>query len=271
MDKYIDQITSMAIEYAPKLLLAILTLWIGFMIIGWITSAANKMMSKNKVDVSLSKFLTSLISVGLKVMLLVSVAGMFGVETAAFVGVIAAMAFAIGMALQGSLAHFASGVMILVFKPYKVGDLVELGGNTGVVESIEIFNTILLTPDNRKIIMPNATVTSNPITNISGQGEIRVDMAFGIGYSDDIDKARKIMHEVAQSCPQVLKDKPVDIFVSELADSSVNFVVRPWCKSEHFWDVNFYMHEHIKKQLDANNVSIPFPQMDIHLQGNEKS
>ena len=190
---------------------------------------------------------------------------MFGVETTAFVGVLAAMAFAVGMALQGSLGNFASGVMILLFKPYKVGDLVSFQGFTGEVDEIQIFNTTLITIDNKKIIIPNSAVTSGPITNISGQGEIRVDQTFGIGYNDDIDKARAVIHKVAQSCPQVLKDKTVDIFVSELADSSVNFTVRPWAKSEHYWDVFFYMNENIKKEMDAANISIPYPQMDLHV------
>ena len=155
---------------------------------------------------------------------------MFGIETTSFVAIFSALAFAIGMALQGSLGHFASGVMLLVFKPYKVGDLVDLGGNVGVVEEIQVFNTILLTPDNKKIIIPNGVVTGGVIQNISGQGEIRVDMTYGIGYDDNIDQARKVIQSVADTCPQILKDKPVDIFVSELADSSVNFVVRPWAK-----------------------------------------
>ena len=265
MENYIDQATTMAIEYAPRVLLALITLWIGFKIIAWITRKASQAMDKSGIEISLSKFLSSLISVGLKVMLILSVASMFGVETTAFVGVLAAMAFAVGMALQGSLGNFASGVMILLFKPYKVGDLINVQGFTGVVDEVQIFNTILMTPDNKKVIIPNSAVTSGPITNISGQGEIRVDQTFGIGYSDDIDKAREIINKVAQSCPQVLKDKPVDIFVSELADSSVNFAVRPWAKSEHYWDVFFYMNENIKKELDAANISIPYPQMDLHV------
>ena len=129
------------------------------------------------------------------------------------------------------------------------------------------FNTLLVTPDNKKVIVPNGVVTSGVITNISGQGEIRVDMTFGIGYDDNIDEARKVIQKVGAECPQILKDKPIDIFVSELADSSVNFVVRPWCKSEHYWDVYFFMHEHIKKQMDAHNISIPYPQMDLHVNG----
>lgn len=261
---YVEMLTNLAIEYAPKVAGAILTLIIGLWVIGWITNMITRMMSKRGVDETIRPFLSSVVNVGLKIMLLLTVAGMFGIETTSFIAIFSALAFAIGMALQGSLGHFASGVLILLFKPYKVGDLVELAGNTGVVESVQVFNTILMTPDNKRIIIPNGVVTSNVIVNISGQGEIRVDMTFGIGYSDDIDKARTIIQRVADSCEQVDNSKPVDIFVSELADSSVNFAVRPWANSAHYWDVYFYMHENIKKSFDQEGISIPFPQMDVH-------
>lgn len=266
MQKYIDQITSMAIEYAPKILLALLTLIVGFWIIKKISNLLSNTLDKRKVDETVKPFFLSLVSVGLKVLLLFTVAGMFGVETASFLAVIGALAFAVGMALQGSLGHFASGIMLLVFKPYQVGDLVEIGGKVGVVEAIHIFNTILMTVDNKKVIIPNGVVTSDVITNISGQGEIRVDMTFGIGYSDDIDKAKEVIQAVANKCPQIMTSKPVDIFVSELGDSSVNFAVRPWAKSEHYWDVYFFMHEQLKKGFDNANIEIPFPQRTVHLQ-----
>jgi small conductance mechanosensitive channel len=265
MQKYIDQITTMAIAYAPKILLALVTLLIGFWLINKISRMFSQTLEKRGIDDTVKPFLQSMISVGLKVLLLFSVAGIFGIETASFIAVFGAMAFAIGMALQGSLSHFASGIMLLVFKPYKVGDLVELGGKVGVVEAIQIFNTILLTPDNKKITIPNGVVTSDVITNISGQGEIRVDMSFGIGYSDDIDRAKTVIQEVADKCPQILKSKSVDIFVSELADSSVNFAVRPWAKSEHYWDVYFFMHEQLKKGFDNAKIEIPFPQRSVHI------
>lgn len=193
MQKYIDQAISMAIQYAPKVLLAILTLVIGFWIIKKITNVLSKTLDNRNVDETVKPFFLSLVGIGLTVLLLFTVAGMFGVETASFIAVFGAMAFAIGMALQGSLGHFASGVMLLTFKPYKVGDLVELSGKVGVVEAIQIFNTILLTHDNKRITIPNGVVTSDIITNISGQGEIRVDMTFGIGYAEGIDQAKKVI------------------------------------------------------------------------------
>ena len=261
-----EKISEMLYNYAPKVVGAILTLIIGFWIAGWLTKLVRRLMEKRGVDESIRPFLTSIVSVGLKILVILSVAQKFGIETTSFVAIFGAMAFAIGMALQGSLGHFASGVMILLFKPFRVGDLVELSGKVGVVEEISVFNTVLLTPDNKKVIIPNGVVTSGVIINISGQGEIRVDMTYGIGYSDDIDKARTIIQQVADSCPNIDRSKPVDIFVSELGDSSVNFAVRPWCKSEYYWDVFFYMQENIKKAFDKEGVSIPFPQMDVHMQ-----
>lgn len=252
-------------DYGPKVIGAILTLIIGFWVIGRIVNMGRKLMDKREVDPSLKPFFLSLLSISLKVMLLLSVAGMFGIQTTSFIAIFSAMAFAIGMALQGNLGHFASGVMLLLFKPFKVGDLVDVQGNVGVVEAITLFNTTLLTPDNKKIFLPNGFVTGGPITNISGQGEIAVFLTFGIGYDDDIDKARSIIQKVVDSCPHILLEKGTGIFVSELADSSVNFAVRPWCKSEHYWDVYFCMHESIKKEFDIAGIGIPYPQMDVHL------
>lgn len=260
-----DALTEALMNYLPKIAGALLTLIVGFWVINRIVAAVNRMMTKAQLDISLAKFLSSLVGVALKIMLLLAVASMFGVATTSFIAIFSAVAFAIGMALQGNLGHLASGVMLMIFKPFKVGDLVDLGGSVGTVESINAFNTALATLDNKRIFLPNGTVTSNAIINISGQGTVGVDMTFGIGYSDDIDKARKLIFEVAKSCPQVIDEPTTMVQVSELADSSVNFIVRPWCQSEHYWDVYFYMHENVKKTFDAHGVGIPFPQMDVHL------
>lgn len=270
MEEYFDleKLSTMVTEYTPKVIGAILTLIIGFWIAGIITGWAKKLLKKRGVDETIRPFLASLVNVAIKVMVLIAVAGMFGIETTSFVAVFGALAFAIGMALQGSLGHFASGVLLLTFKPYKVGDLVTIGGGqTGSVEEIQIFNTVLATLDNKRIIVPNGVVTSNVITNISGQGEIGVELTFGIGYNDDIDKARKIILEVGKQCPHIL-DKPAQgVVVAELADSSVNLATRPFAKSEHYWDVFFYMQENVKKAFDREGISIPYPQMDVHTQG----
>lgn len=262
----LDQMSAMITQYAPKVIGALLTLVIGFWIIGKITGVLKRGMENRGFDPTIRPFLTSLVSVGLKVILLLSVASMFGIETTSFVALFGALAFAVGMALQGSLGHFASGVLILIFKPYKVGDLVDIGGgNTGHVKEIQVFNTVLVTLDNKHIIVPNGVVTSNIITNISGQGTIGVELTFGIGYSDDIDKARKIILEVGKACPHILDDPAQAVFVGELGDSSVNLVTRPFCKSEHYWDAFFYMQENVKKAFDKEGISIPFPQMDVHM------
>lgn len=267
MEDFFDfsKLSEMITLYAPKVVGALLTLFIGLWLANWLTRQVRRILFKRGFDESVLPFIASIISVGLKVMVLLSVAGMFGIETTSFIAIFSALAFAIGLALQGSLGHFASGVLILVFKPYKVGDLVTINGITGNVEEIQVFNTLLLTPDNRRVIIPNGVVTSGVITNNTSPGKIRVDMTFGVSYGDDIDKTRKIIQEVADGCPLVLKAPAVDIFVSEHGASSVNFAVRPWCKSEDFWNVYFYMHEHLKKAFDKGGVSIPFPQMDVHL------
>ncbi|MFK7933003.1 MAG: mechanosensitive ion channel family protein [Saprospiraceae bacterium] len=261
----ISQLSSMVTAYAPKVIGAILTLIIGFMIAGWITGMVRKMLQRNEVDTTLIPFLSSLVNVAIKIMVLLAVAGMFGIETTSFVAVFGALAFAIGMALQGSLGHFASGVLLLVFRPYRVGDLVDIGGgNVGSVKEIQIFNTVLATLDNKRVIVPNGVVTSNVITNISGQGEIGVELTFGIGYDDDIDKAREIILRVGKECPWILDAPKQGVVVAALADSSVNLATRPFVKSEHYWDAFFYMQENVKKAFDKEGVSFPYPQMDVH-------
>lgn len=261
-----EQITEMITSYAPRVIGAIIALILGFWIIGRITGVLRRTLEKRAIDETVRPFLVSLVSVGLKVLLLLSVASMFGIETTSFVAIFGALAFAVGMALQGSLGHFASGVLLLVFKPYKVGDLVTIGGgHTGTVKAIQIFNTILVTLDNKHIIVPNGVVTSNVITNISGQEIIGVELTFGIGYNDSIDKAREIILRIGKECEWVLDDPAQGVVVGELGDSSVNLNTRPFCKSEHYWDTFFHMQEHVKKAFDAEGISIPFPQMDVHM------
>ena len=262
----LEKFSGMVTDYAPKVVGALLTLIIGFWIIGMIVRGVKNLMNKNGVDETVQPFLASLVSVGMKIMLLLSVAGMFGVETTSFVAIFGAMAFAIGMALQGSLGHFASGVLLLIFKPYKVGDLVEIGGGqTGTVKEVQIFNTVLATLDNKRIIVPNGVVTGNVITNISGQGEVGVELTYGIGYNDNIDKAREIILKVGESCPWILSEPKQGVVVAELGDSSVNLATRPFVKSENYWDAYFYMQENVKKEFDKANIGIPYPTMDVNV------
>jgi len=262
-----EKVIGMAIEYAPKVLLAIITLIIGFWIIKKIIKYSNSAITASGIDENLSKFLGSLLGIALKIMLLLSVVSMFGVNTTSFIAIFSALMIGVGMALNGTLGHAAAGVMIMIFKPFKVGDLVIIGGGgtTGTVDEINAFNTTLKTLDNRRIIIANSNVTGNDITNISGQGEVGVELSYGIGYGDDIDKARNIIIEVGKNCPYILENPIQGVVVSELGDSSVNLATRPFCKSEHYWDTLFYMQENVKKQFDQQNIGIPYPTMDINM------
>ncbi|MBK7873140.1 MAG: mechanosensitive ion channel [Saprospiraceae bacterium] len=265
----LEELGKIITAYTPKVAGAVLTLILGFWIIGRITRSVKRTMERNQLDQSITPFLSSIVNVGLKVLLLLSVARMFGVETTSFVAIFSALTLAIGLALQGSLGHFASGVLILIFKPYKVGDLVSIGGgSTGTVQEIQVFNTVLQTLDNKRIIIPNGVVTNNTITNISGQGIIGVEFTFGISYQDSIDKAREIILKVADECPYILKEPATAVLVGPWGDSSINLASRPFCKSEDYWNTYFYMYEHVKKAFDANGISIPFPQMDVHMMPN---
>lgn len=260
-----ELVVTMTVEYAPRVLLGILTIVIGFWLIKKIVRFIDIRMEKSGIDISLAKFLSSVFGVVLKVLLLFSAAAQFGIETTSFLAIFSALMVGVGMALNGTIGHLASGVMILLFKPFKVGDLVIIGGgNTGTVEAINAFNTTLATMNNRRIIVANSNVTGNDITNISGQGVIGVELTFGIGYNDSIDKAREIILRIGKACPLILDDPKQGVVVGELADSSVNLNTRPFCKSEDYWDAKFYMIENVKKAFDAEGISIPFPQMDIH-------
>jgi small conductance mechanosensitive channel len=260
-----EGITNQIIEFGSTVVIAIITLIIGFWIAGFVGRLIDKTMQKRGVDDTVRPFLVKLIKVALKVMVLISVAGVFGIQTASFIAVLGAATFALGLALQGTLGHFASGVLLLIFKPFKVGDAVEIQGKLGVVKEITVFNTIIHAFDNQKFILPNGIVTSGAITNISELGTLRVEWSIGIGYEDDIDKARSIIRRLIESHDMVLKDKPVDCFLAELADSSVNFKVRCWTKTDDKWVVYFDIMEKIKKTFDEEGVSFPFPQMDVHM------
>lgn len=252
--------------YALHALGAVLTLIIGFWLIGKFTRLTGHLMEKKEWDLSVRNFLNSLLRLGLKILLLVSVASMFGVNVMAFVGVFSALALAIGLALQGHLSNFASGVLILIFKFFKVGDFIQVNGDSGTVKEIYIFHTVLEALDMRLIVVPNGQITNNSIHNYTAQGFRRHDLTVGIGYASDIDRARAIIIEVLEGLPDLEKERGYDIFVKELADSSVNFAVRFVAKNEFFWPAYKLFFERIKKEFDAAGISIPFPQMDVHLQ-----
>lgn len=260
----VEKAQNLILDYGPKVVLAIVVLLIGLWIISRVTKITRKLMIKQNINVSLIGFVCSLVNIGLKALLIVSVAGMIGIQTTSFIAVLGAAGLAIGLALQGTLANFAGGVMILVFKPYKVGDLIKAQNHLGVVKEIHIFVTILLSPESKTIIIPNGAISNGDITNFTTEGKIRVDMTFGISYESNIKKAKDILLQVMQSHPKVMKEPAPFVGVSELGDSSVNLAVRPHTIPQHYWDVYFDVYEQGKLALDAGGITIPFPQVDVH-------
>lgn len=262
---YSDQAITLFLQYAPKLVLAILVLAIGWWIINKVVSIVGNLLNKRHIDVSLQPFLKSMIAISLRVMLVISAASMVGIETTSFVALIGAAGLAVGLALQGTLANFAGGVLILIFKPYKVGDLIEAQGHVGWVKEIQIFVTILKTPDTRTVIIPNGAMSNGDIINNSMLGKMRVNLVIGISYDADIKKAREVLLKVMNDHPKVMKDPAPSVGVLELGDSSVNLAVHPHCKAEDYWGVYFDVYENGKEALDAANITIPFPQLDVHM------
>ncbi|MBD3331531.1 mechanosensitive ion channel, partial [candidate division GN15 bacterium] len=222
-------------------------------------------MDRSSVDATLSNFVVAITKIGLLAFLIIAVLEMLGVQTASFVVVIGAAGLAIGFALQGSLSNFAAGVMLIIFRPFKAGDYVEAGGMSGTVEAVDIFVTKMKSPDNREIIVPNSQITSSPITNYSAKEMRRVDLVFGIGYDDDIKLAKETLEAIVTSDARILHEPAPTVAVSELGDSSVNFVVRPWVKTADYWAVYFDLTEKVKLTFDEKGISIPFPQTDVHL------
>jgi small conductance mechanosensitive channel len=244
---------------------AVIALVVGFWLVGRLTNILEKALLKKEIDLSLQKFLIRLISIGLKVLVLISVAGLVGIPTTSFVAVIGAAGLAVGLALQGSLANFAGGVLILFLKPFKVGDFIEGAGHSGTVEEISIFYTHMKTAKNQAVVIPNAQLSNNSIINYSTKPIRRLDLVFGIDYSDDIDKAKEVLKNIISSDSRVLDDPSYMIAVESLGDNAVNIVTRSWCKNEDYWDLHFGFTEKVKKEFDANGISFPFPQQDIHI------
>lgn len=255
-------------DYGIKIAGALIIWIIGSWIIKKIVKAVTTVMSKRDYEVSLRKFLVNLLKWTLMALLVIVVLGTIGVETTSFAAVIAAAGLAIGLALQGSLANFAGGALIMIFKPIKVGDLIEAQGELGVVHEIQIFTTVLTTPDNKTVVIPNGPLSNGNITNYSKLGKLRVDLTVGVSYDSDIKKTREVLMNALTANPKVLKEPMPTVAVSELADSSVNFAVRPWATVADYWDVYFGSLEECKKALDAAGIEIPFPhQVEIRKNG----
>ena len=266
IEKYQNLLVELTIEYGSKIIIAIIVLLIGLKIVNGLVNLLKKSFAKSNMEPTLQTFLASILTWTFKLLLFISVISIVGIETTSFVAVLGAAGLAVGMALQGTLANFAGGVLILMLKPFKVGDLVDTQGEFGTVSEIGIFNTILLTPENKTVIIPNGAIMNGNITNVTNQGVLRVDLVIGVSYNSDIKKAKEVMMNVLTSDDQVLNDPEPFVGVKELADSSVNFVVRPYAKPEHYWDVYFRVTENCKLALDEAGIEIPFPQMDVHVQ-----
>lgn len=262
---YFDSLFSSLLQFSSRMLLALLVLWVAFWIIKRIFNVVDHSMSKRKVETTLRKFLLSILNISLKSIALIIFASMIGVETTSLIALLGAAGLAVGLALQGSLANFAGGIIILFFRPFKAGDIIEAQGFVGKIEEIQIFNTILITFDNRKIFIPNGLLSNGCLVNDTSQYTRRVDMKYGVSYQDYIPRVREVIKSVLDADDRVLKSPAADIFVGEHADSSVIFFVRPWVKTEDYWPVYFYMHEQIKLAFDREGISIPFPQRDIHM------
>ncbi len=257
------------VQYAVNLISALLILFIGNLIVKGIANGVAKVLRKKKMDDAVVEFLHSLVRYLLFVIVLIAALGRLGIQTASVVAVIGAAGLAIGLALQGSLSNFAAGVLIVSFRPFKSGDYVEIGGVAGSVESIQIFSTVLKTPDNKMVVVPNGSVIGSPITNYSRHATRRIDYVIGVSYDADLKKTKEVLTRVVAAEPRVLKDPEPTVGVVALADSSVNFVVRPWVNTEDYWGVYFDLLQAIKEELDKENIGIPYPQMDVHLNKQE--
>jgi small conductance mechanosensitive channel len=261
----ISSLTDLAVIYGIKLLSAILIFVIGKMVLGVLVDILKRLMTKSNVDATLVSFSTNILYwLGLTFIIIASLSKL-GIETTSLAAAIAAAGLAIGLALQSSLANFASGVMLILFKPFKKGDYVEVAGTAGSVDNISIFTTTLKTPDNKVVIIPNGGITSGNIINYSAASKRRLDLVVGVGYEADLKQTKEVLNKVLSEESRILKDPEPTVAVSELGDSAVNLVVRPWVKTEDYWPVNFTLTENIKLALDEANISIPYPQRDIHI------
>jgi len=265
LQSMMDKAVEMLLMYAPKLVLAIVTLIIGMWLVGLVSKGVGFVLEKRNIDLSLRRWLVSILSVALKACVFISVISMIGVQTTSFIAMLGAAGLAVGLALQGSLANFAGGVLILFFKPYKVGDYVKTNGEEGFVESIDVFYTYLRTVDSRHVILPNGPLANGNLVNYTMDETRRVDLSVGISYNDRFEDAEAVLLAMAAADPRVLKEPAPFVGVTGYGDSSIDLTIRVWCKNADYWPVFFGLNKQIKPVLDKANVSIPFPQRDVHL------
>ena len=260
-DKGID----LGIDFTIRLATALAIFVIGKFVIKLIISAISRIMAKQTADRTLELFICNLVNISLMVVVIIASIGALGIETTSFIAIFGAAGLAVGLALQGSLSNFASGVLIVLFKPYRVDDYIEAAGISGIVEKVQILTTILKTVDNKQIIVPNSQIMDSIITNYSAKETRRIDMKISVGYQDNIDFVKATLYEIISKDKRILTEPKPMVVVSELADSSVNFVIRTWVKSSEFWDIKFEMIETIKKDFDEKGISFPYPQQDVHI------
>jgi small conductance mechanosensitive channel len=256
--------------WAIKLIGALAILIIGSMVIKFLTGMVRKVMERSKIDQTIVSFLHSIVKISLQIVLWLMVLGNLGVKTTSFIAILGSAGIAVGLALQGSLSNIGAGVLLIILRPFQVGHYISGGGQSGTVDSIGIFYTTLITPDNKKIIVPNSKVASDSITNYSAMERRRVDFTFGISYDDDIKLAKNILNEIVANEERILKDPAPQIVVAELGDSSVNFAVRTWAKASDYWSLYFDMLERVKVTFDEKGITIPYPQHDIHMYQTEE-
>jgi small conductance mechanosensitive channel len=269
VNKYVEMAQSLAAAYGVKIIAAIVIFIIGKWLAGKLSRAVGNAMRRADTDEMLVKFVINLAYAGLLAFVILAALAQLGIQTTSFIAVLGAAGLAVGLALQGSLSNFAAGVMLIVFRPFKVGDFIEAAGTAGVVEEIMIFSTKLKSPDNKQLYVPNGSILSGTITNYSAKNQRRVDMVFGCSYGDDIKKAKALLEEIVKANALVLDDPAPTIGVLELADNSVNFAVRPWVNTPDYWDAYFQITEAVKQRFDEAGLSIPFPQRDVHLIQNQ--
>jgi small conductance mechanosensitive channel len=258
-------IQTTGVDFGIRAVTAILIFFVGKWIVSLITRGLLKAMQKGDIDTTLRRFIANLARMVLMLFVIIAAIHQLGVQTASLVALIGAAGLAVGLALQGSLSNFAAGVLIVMFRPYKVGDWIEGGGVSGSVEEVQILTTVLKTGDNKRVIIPNSQIMGSTITNYSANDKRRVDLVVGVSYSDDLDKVRMELQDLVDADDRILKDPAVTIAVSELADSSVNFVLRPWVNTADYWAVYFDLTERVKKRFDEVGISIPFPQRDVYV------
>lgn len=264
-DKMSQMVDTYVIPWGINILMAVLIYIVGKIVVGMLVGILGKILVRAKYDDMLIDFLKAIANAILMLFVIVAALDQLNVNTTSLVAILGAAGLAIGLSLQGSLQNFAAGVMLLVFKPFKAGNFVEAGGAAGVIKSISIFTTVMTTGDNKEVIIPNGAIYGGNIVNYSAKETRRVDMIVGIGYDSDIKRAKEVLQEIADADERILKDPAVTIAVAELADSSVNFVVRPWVATPDFWAVKFAFTEQVKLRFDEEGISIPFPQMDVHV------